>query len=192
MDSYTKKQVAEITGLSPRLVQFYTEQGLIEPSVSKGSGRGTFRKYSEVNLIEFGVINQVASYGITIHIIKRIFDEGFNRNSSEYFIPRLLKDWDRERKNGYFLIVYASGGEIVKNYVTKTSKGSTLENDVSSNILDYSLMKDRDSALVLKLNGIFDKIYGLSAGGEININKRLKDAQAKANKVREKIGKSKN
>jgi DNA-binding transcriptional MerR regulator len=194
MDGYTKKQVAEITGLSPRLVQFYTEQGLIEPSVSKGSGRGTFRRYSEVNLIEFGIIHQLASYGITLHIIKEIFEEGFTRNEPEYdyYISQLWDRWENERLEGHFFVVYSKDGEIVKYYPVKTSKGSIIENDKSANVLDYSLMKNRDAALVLKLNSIFDKIYGLSSGGEININKRLKDAQVKANKARKKIAKSKN
>lgn len=63
--SYTKKQVSEISGLSLRLVQFYTEEGLILPEKNTGEGRGNVRRYSKRSLIDFLVIKELANYGIT-------------------------------------------------------------------------------------------------------------------------------
>ncbi|MFO7557157.1 MAG: MerR family transcriptional regulator [Desulfobacterales bacterium] len=62
---FTKKQVAEISGLNPRLVQFYTEEGLISPIEDTGMGRGSSRKYSRKNLFFFLLIKELSYYGIT-------------------------------------------------------------------------------------------------------------------------------
>lgn len=63
--SYTKKQISDISGLSPRLVQFYTEEGLILPEKNSGKGRGNIRQYSKKSLIDFLIIKELANYGIT-------------------------------------------------------------------------------------------------------------------------------
>jgi DNA-binding transcriptional MerR regulator len=178
MEGYTQKQVAEITGLKSRLVKFYTEQGVVTPGVSSGAGRGTFRRYSEVNLIEFGIINQLTSYGITVHIIKDIFEKGFTRNDPEYpyYLSGLWEKWENERTWDYFLIVYSKDGEIVKYYPINTSQEK-----------NYLAMRDRDSALVLKLNSIFEKVRGLKANNTIDAKSASQKAKSKSNKKRKKI-----
>ncbi|NNF99250.1 MAG: MerR family transcriptional regulator [Desulfobacteraceae bacterium] len=74
MGGYTKKEVAELTALTPRLVQFYTERGVVKPHVDDGSGRGKVRRYSTNNLIEFGVIRQLVEFGITVSKISDILN----------------------------------------------------------------------------------------------------------------------
>jgi hypothetical protein len=77
MKSYIKKEISEITGLAPRLVQFYTDEGLITPEVDKGAGRGKVRRYSIKNLFEFALIKELKDYGINIATLKSIL--GFIR-----------------------------------------------------------------------------------------------------------------
>lgn len=74
MTLYTKSQVAKKTGLPQRMVQFYTEAGVVEPEVESESGRGRFRKYSIKKLRQFAVIAVLYNYGLTLTKVKRIVD----------------------------------------------------------------------------------------------------------------------
>jgi DNA-binding transcriptional MerR regulator len=72
MKGFNKKRVAEITGLSPRLVQFYTEEGVVIPEVDKGEGRGHARRYSRKNLYEFIIIRQLSEFGLTLETVRTL------------------------------------------------------------------------------------------------------------------------
>lgn len=69
MRGFTKKQVEEITGLAPRLVQFYTEEGVVTPEIDRGEGRGRVRRYSKNNLYEFVIIKHLTKYGLTLEAL---------------------------------------------------------------------------------------------------------------------------
>jgi DNA-binding transcriptional MerR regulator len=72
MAGYTKKDIAERGKLKPRQVQFYTEQGAVEPDEAKGKGTGNVRRYSRRNLIDFLIIRELLRHGMTIANIKMI------------------------------------------------------------------------------------------------------------------------
>jgi DNA-binding transcriptional MerR regulator len=69
MEGFTKKQVAEITGLGSRLVQYYTEEGVVTPEIDRGEGRGRVRRYSKNNLYEFVIIKHLTEYGLTLEAL---------------------------------------------------------------------------------------------------------------------------
>ena len=72
MDGFTNKQIAKITGLTPRAVLFYNQ---LVPSVGgSGVGRGNVRRYDLVGLFRFLIIKQLADYGITIGKMERILE----------------------------------------------------------------------------------------------------------------------
>ena len=86
MKAYIKKDISKITGLAPRLIQFYTDEGLIIPEVGKGVGRGKVRRYSIKNLLEFAIIKELNDYGVNISALKQIL--GF---VSKYLNSKQLK-----------------------------------------------------------------------------------------------------
>ena len=75
MDGYIKKQVSELTGLSPRLVQFYVDQNVVIPELYRGMKRGDHHKYSKRNLFEFALIKELNEWGMNVSIIKSIMKE---------------------------------------------------------------------------------------------------------------------
>jgi DNA-binding transcriptional MerR regulator len=89
-NSFTKKQAAEALGISPRTIQFYTDQGLLIPEVANPSGRGTTRKYSRKNLVELLIIRELANYGLSLDKIKSIMTQAQETG--------LAKKWDPEGK----------------------------------------------------------------------------------------------
>jgi len=73
MAGYSKGKVVELTGLSARRVQFYTEEGLVKPGHDAGEGRGSVRRYSKRNLFEFALIRQLTAYGMTLQTLRDVF-----------------------------------------------------------------------------------------------------------------------
>ena len=181
MQSYTKKQVVKITGLKPYDVQFYTEQGVVPPFVSEGQGRGTFRRWSPSDLVKFLIIKGLKSYGVTIHVIKNIIEEAFDEfPGGERLISGYLKNWYHERKFAYYLVIYRDddGDELIY-YITRCSKEGC--------VIDGILMENRASALIIKLNPIFDLICNLEP--EPKIKNNIEGTLAKSQKEFKKSGK---
>lgn len=94
MKSYTKKEIVEITGLTPRQVQFYTEEHIVSADIDEGKGRGHIRRYSRQNVLEFLIIKELNNYGMTLQYIKLVVDWV----KSDYMkkkIPELEKQYDK-------------------------------------------------------------------------------------------------
>jgi DNA-binding transcriptional MerR regulator len=98
---FTKKRVSEITGLTPRQVQFYTEEGLVSP-VESGGGRGRFRRYSKGNLLDLLVVQRLFSRGMTVGKIKSVI--GFLHE----FPFENMKEYYETAKT--FLLIYTKDG----------------------------------------------------------------------------------
>lgn len=69
---FTKKEVAELTGLVPSTVNFYTEKEIITPDIDNPKGRGKTRLYSYENLVEFLIVKYLKSCGLGLDIIKKV------------------------------------------------------------------------------------------------------------------------
>ncbi|MBW2631053.1 MAG: MerR family transcriptional regulator [Deltaproteobacteria bacterium] len=121
---YTKKQISEITRLSLRLVQFYTEEGVVIPDIDEGKGRGKRRKYSCKNLTEFLLIKELSDYGITLQKIKFIMN--FLNLKTTVFIDnsRDIEDGLEEYNIKTYIIIYKDiDGKIGIRHVTRAGKG---------------------------------------------------------------------
>ena len=70
--SYTRNEIGEVSGLSPRLVQYYTERQVLTPGVDLGEGRGKVRRYSKQNVVEAGIIKHLADYGMTVSRVREL------------------------------------------------------------------------------------------------------------------------
>jgi hypothetical protein len=73
MNEFTKKRVAEITGLTMRAIQYYTERGIVEAEIDQGEGKGATRLYSRKNLVEFGIVKSLSDYKIAFSVIRNVF-----------------------------------------------------------------------------------------------------------------------
>ena len=105
-EGYSLKHISESIGLKSRAIKFYTEQGVVSPGISAGSGRGTSRKYSKSNIVAFGIIKSLAAYGMTIGKIKNIMEESFDEmRGGEHLISYYIENWDKENEYDYFLII---------------------------------------------------------------------------------------
>ena len=111
-EEFTKKRTAEISGLSLRAVQYYTERGLVTPELDPGEGRGSTRLYSMTNLHEFALIKALSQYGMAYSQLRDIMDHVrmmlFSKGTSAF-----RKQREPGQKDGPFLAIYRlSNGEL--------------------------------------------------------------------------------
>jgi DNA-binding transcriptional MerR regulator len=82
-DYFYKSDVVKKTGLEPRTIQFYTERIGIEPDISRPKKKGSNRKYSRENLIEFLMVKELRKSNLSLaaieKIIKFVREEGKGR-----------------------------------------------------------------------------------------------------------------
>ena len=101
MQGYTRKDIAEITGLSPRLVQFYTEEAVVTPELDLGKGRGHQRRYSLENVLQFLVIKELSDYGVNLKMIMCVI-ESLRKKLEEDF--KRLKSLGGPEGIGYIIV----------------------------------------------------------------------------------------
>ena len=71
--SFSGKKVTEIVGISYRQLDYWTRTELISPSIEKGEGSGSRRRYSYKDLLELRVIKNLIDGGIKVEKIREIF-----------------------------------------------------------------------------------------------------------------------
>lgn len=142
--SFTKKQSADILDITPRTIQFYTDQGLIIPEISNPVGRGKTRRYSKRNLVEFMLVRELAKNGLTLEKIKNVMSEVRKRSDEDFLNPD--GTWEsKRRRDDAKLIIYDAGSEQPMIRVS-------WKKAVSLAAKDYS------SAIVVKIGHFFSKI----------------------------------
>ena len=70
--AYLQKDVSKKTGLKPQTIAFYSNRGLVPPSISPGTGRGSNRLYSTPDLILFELIKVLSDCGLSLEKIKAV------------------------------------------------------------------------------------------------------------------------
>jgi len=72
--SFSGKKATEIVGISYRQLDYWTRTELISPSIQKGEGSGSRRRYSYKDLLELRVIKNLIDGGIKVEKIRKIFE----------------------------------------------------------------------------------------------------------------------
>jgi|GEM_PF-1363406 len=74
----TRKDIARKTGLSPRIIQFYVDSGVVKPIENKDIRRGIAWEYNEQHLIQWRIIKKLIDCGITVRKMKKILENRSN------------------------------------------------------------------------------------------------------------------
>jgi DNA-binding transcriptional MerR regulator len=69
-----RQKVLDITGLSPRALQFYIDNQVITPRVRSGSGRGTRIEYIDSDIVLLMICKELSDFGMTVSKIKSAVD----------------------------------------------------------------------------------------------------------------------
>ncbi|BBO72693.1 hypothetical protein DSCW_01100 [Desulfosarcina widdelii] len=113
---YTKKEMSEHSGLTPRTVDLYTNIDLIFPEVANPTGRGTTRKYSNKNLAELMVAKKLTDNRVPLKEIKEIFDLLTEKKQRNRLDPYGEWGW-RESNLSARLYIYRHEDEILDVFI---------------------------------------------------------------------------
>lgn len=143
MENFTRGQVAEKTGLDPRLVQFYTDEGVVTPE-SGGGRRGQSWKYSRQSLLDFAVIKNLNGYGMTLKKVRQVINALRGYTLYKQLIKR-AGGWIDKGGHRIMLYIYDQGETvtIVWNPLKKLKE--------QKGQLCYFSMIDKKSALILDI-----------------------------------------
>ena len=164
---FTKKNVAaNIAGLTERTVHYYTDKGLVIPDIDNPEGRGTTRKYSAENHVDFVLIRSLVNYGLNLETIKRIMNHirsstirrWYSRQDGSKFF---LSIGDPNTENMKTYIQAADDPERVRNFISKMTGKDPMEIELSPNQKDFTIVpldfKTHKSYIVIDLSDIAAK-----------------------------------
>lgn len=107
-DSFTRKQIAGLVDIPAERVRFYYDQGLVLPEVADTKRRGTVRRYSRRNLLEFLILKELSDCGFSIEKQKDIMFHLKLRANDEPPLPGFWdSDRDRLKEGSLYLVAYA-------------------------------------------------------------------------------------
>jgi hypothetical protein len=88
--NYSSREVASITGLSARQLQWWDSRKLIKPSVASHrteAGGFTERRYSPVDLFELVVLADLRRNGLSVGKIRRLLETLQKNSGSDCLMP---------------------------------------------------------------------------------------------------------
>lgn len=137
---FNKKRIAELTGLTERQVQFYTEQGIVTPEIDPGEGRGSTRYYSDHNVAQFMIIKGLSDLGMTIGRIRPAI--------KDMKLDGVLKKYASDQGGPIFIkILKMADGKLTPSW-------SIIDSAATRSILDADQMKDIDVCIVINFSRI--------------------------------------
>jgi uncharacterized protein (DUF433 family) len=70
--AFSRPKVIHLTGLSARQLQYWDEQRFLQPSVSRGAGRGRRRLYDFRDLVSLRVAADLRRQGVSLQLIRKV------------------------------------------------------------------------------------------------------------------------
>ena len=107
MESFINKEVAEILKMKQGTVAYYTNKGFIKPDIDDPRGRGTTRRYSRRNLVEFLLIPELQKHGMALPKVKETLNQAREKSTEEFNLRDGLNFDDPIIRNAeVFIIIY--------------------------------------------------------------------------------------
>ena len=161
---FIKKEVAEIVGLPPRTIQYYTDSWIIKPDVHRGRRRGDHHRYSVRNLFEFALIKKLREFGMAISVIRTIIADyvhNLDHDSLTHF------DYEKELlKSKRYLLTYEDGDSLTIDFRhIKVKKSEEIEqvtenekDDMAIPVVSVEEAADHVVVLVIDLVSLYRQV----------------------------------
>ncbi len=70
--AYTNKEIVEEFGIEGSKIAYYSNKGIVAPSVHPGKGKGSNRLYSKMDVVKLLLIKELGDHGLSLEQIKKI------------------------------------------------------------------------------------------------------------------------
>lgn len=70
MNLYTTTQIVKLIGVTPRQIHYWDKTNLIRPSLA-GSGKGSAKYYSFINLVECRTVKSMLEQGVSVQAVRK-------------------------------------------------------------------------------------------------------------------------
>ena len=140
---FTTKYTAEITGIQPRIIQYYAEHDIVIPEVDSPEGSGTVRRYSRQNQVELLVVRVLADF-FTVKTVAKIWS-----------IVKASDEWARWVRMGGD---YGNLEAAIKITIPKSSVGYSVE-IIEGTTTDLGLVKSYRAVIVVNVAEHFHQVF---------------------------------
>jgi len=69
---YTNKEIAEEFGIEGSKIAYYSNKGIVTPSVHPGKGKGSNRLYSKMDVVKLLLIKELGEHGLSLEQIRKV------------------------------------------------------------------------------------------------------------------------
>jgi DNA-binding transcriptional MerR regulator len=116
VEGFTTRQVAQLTGVNQKTLQYWDRSGFLSPTLAKAHGAGTRRLYSFQDLVTIRVARQFRGRGISLQGLRRVvrFLQGENQETSPLADLYLVTDGED---------VYTAKGDGVQSVLRQPGQG---------------------------------------------------------------------
>ena len=96
MKAFLKRDIAKKLGKSPKVIQTWTDMGIVNPDLIPSQGKGISRVYSSLNLLQFAFADELLKCrGVNLSAIKWIMDQIRSETTDEAsFFQAIEKNHD--------------------------------------------------------------------------------------------------
>lgn len=156
-DSWTRKEVSEITGIPDRRLLFYSEQNIL-PGFKKTVGRGTPRSYSIKDIFYLLLIKELDVLGLSLTKIRALILYLYVAQMDGSPINPKVKIFVNGQFTKESMVIVLSPNPAV-HALSPDSKNYNEEFEVQliTGTTEISLMADRPSQIIINLNQVFKK-----------------------------------
>jgi DNA-binding transcriptional MerR regulator len=136
--------VLELTGLTPRALQFYVDHQIITPRLKRGSGPGTRIEYIDSDIVLLMICKELSDFGMTVSKIKSAVD-------------LIKKDKDYKQRYEIYKLDEARSETAIFVYIFKQKDGN-FSVRFKDRILEPHQFKKGQSSLMIDYRDIVTRV----------------------------------
>ena len=150
--SYTNREIAEKFAIKGSNISYYTNKGIVEPSVHPGKGKGSNRLYSREDVVKLLLIKELGGHGFSLDQTKKVLRDISAGKQ------KILLDPAKSRDRIVILGIYDQATDNIQaRIVAMPYPGKEPDQSDDLSELEIDLLS-HSSALVINITPILQKV----------------------------------
>ena len=90
--AYTNKEIVDEFGIEGSKIAYYSNKGIVAPSVHAGKGKGSNRLYSKMDVVKLLLVKELGKHGLSLEQIKKVLADISTEEQDKVLDPAQGKD----------------------------------------------------------------------------------------------------